>query len=155
MSTKQENDLVKAIHDKELFDHIMPALRELAKHGSIESMLKKSSPLAVMKMIKLLNSEKEEVVLKAAEKIIAYDIGKPVERSVSIFGDVKDMSEKDVDARLLALFEKTGAQKVLAPVIDTKALPAAKPKQRRKPRKSDPLANGQEEPSEGSQEPNA
>lgn len=137
--TKQEKEMIKAIASKrkvdkemEIFEQMLPAIRAIMKNGGdANSILKKSGPLAAYKTVELLGSEKEEVALKAADKILAYDLGKPVEKSINVYGDISRMNEKDVDNQILQLLKDVGPRKLLANTLDIKV---SKPKQKRKPR---------------------
>jgi hypothetical protein len=151
-SNKEERDLINALHQKRrvetkaereyaLFEQMLPALRQIVKAGgTADQLLKKSGPMAAYKLVQLLSSEKEEVVLKASEKIISYDLGKPVERSLNIYGDLSKMNEADVDNQIMLLLEKTGARKMLDTTLKVSASRTRNQlKQKRKPRQSDPL----------------
>jgi hypothetical protein len=136
MSSKHESDLIKAIEEKRLFDEIMPAIRAAIKAGGgADQVLKKSETLAAMRLIEATNSDKEDVRLKAATEILNRTIGKPVERSVNIYGDISKLNERDIDNQIMMLFEKQGAKQLLA----STGIAHPRSKQKRKPRKSDPL----------------
>ncbi len=149
MRNRNEQELIDALHKKRklepkveaefaIFQKILPALRALIKAGGTpDQLFKKSSGLAAYKIIELLNSDKEDIVMKAAEKVIAYDIGKPVERTLNIYGDISKMNESDIDQQILHIL---GSQSGTRKLIETTL--GAKPKrrlQRRKPRNSEPI----------------
>lgn len=138
MSTKQENDLIKAIHEKQLFDEIMPAIRAAVKAGGgAEHILKKSESIAATNLVKSALSEDAGVALKASIEILNRTQGKPVERSVNIYGDISKMSEGDVDNQIIMLLEKAGAKQLVANTLDVKPV-----KKARKPRKSQLFGEG-------------
>jgi len=148
MGNKQERELLDAIHKKrklepkaqkefELFQELLPAIRAAIKAGGgADQILKRSTTIAAMELLKATQSEKDEVRLKAATEILNRTEGKPVERSINVYGDISKMNERDVDSQILALIQKTGANKLLETSL---GVPTKKRSQKRKPRKSDPL----------------
>lgn len=140
MTTKEERLLINAIHEKALFDQIMPAIREAVKSGGgADAILKKSEPLAATRLVQSAASDDPAVSLKASIEILNRTQGKPVERSINVYGDISKMNERDVDAQIMSLLERTGAQKLVETTLDISAKPTRKRAQKRKPRKSDPL----------------
>jgi hypothetical protein len=137
---REEASLVKAIDEKLIFDELMPAIRAVVKSGGgADAILRKSEPLAAVNLIKHASSEDEQVALKASIEILNRTQGRPVERSVNLYGDINRMNERDVDAQIMRLLETTGARPLVEAAVEVKAAP--KRKQRRKPRKSNPLAD--------------
>lgn len=135
-STREEKEMIKAIHEKRLFDQIMPAVRAAVKAGGgADAVLKKSETLAALALIEGTQSEKDEVRLKAATEILNRTIGRPVERSINIYGDLTRMNEKDVDSQIMLLLENTGASKLLKDAGVT-APKSKRSKQKRKPRQT-------------------
>jgi hypothetical protein len=140
-----EDSVIAALQEKALFDQIMPAIREAVQSGGgADAILKRSEPLAAVKLVQHSQSDDPHVSLKASTEILNRVSGKPVERSVNVFADISKMNEKDVDAQIMMLLEKTGATPLIEAVVDSpkKALPT-KVKQKRKPRLSKPLADEQ------------
>lgn len=148
--SKYERDLINAIHKKRklepqiesefaLFQKILPALREVIRTGGgPDQILKKSESVAAMTLLESTQSEKEEIRLKAATEILNRTMGKPIERSVNVYGDISKMSEADVDHQIMSLLDRTNSKKLLETTL---GLPKKKRKklQSRKPRISDPL----------------
>jgi hypothetical protein len=124
-------------HELEIFQQVWPAIKAALKAGGgADVVLKKSETLAAMKLIQATNSEKEEVRLKAATEILNRTQGKPVERSINVYGDLSRMDEKDLDSQIANLLHRQGATRLLKKALD---IPTPKRSQKRKPRKSDPL----------------
>lgn len=148
MRNKQEQDMVSALQKKraveakvdrefDLFKQMLPAIRAAIKaNGGADAVLKKSETIAAMELIKATQSEKDEVRLKAATEILNRTIGRPIERSVNIYGDISKMNEADVDSQILMLLEKTGAKQLVSDTLGVRTKPR---KQKRKPRKADPF----------------
>lgn len=121
-----------------LYDQLMPAIRAVAQSGGgADAILKKSDVLATMKIIELIDSEKPDVALKAAIEVMNRSIGKPVERTLNIYGDLSKLNEKDIDNQILRAIEKSGAQQLIEIAVEQKKLPPPKIKQRKKPKKVD------------------
>lgn len=159
---KAEHQFIMALHEKQLFDELMPALRTIIKSGGgADAVLKKSEPLAASTLVGLLQSEKDEVRRQAAKDIMERVGGKPVERNMTLFADVGRLSENDIDSQIAALMSQTGAQNFLETALDLKKL--SKPrKQRRKPKKQDLLESEiidvtpvEVKPTDGSDQTNA
>lgn len=138
-----ESGLIRSLDNLQLYDTLMPAIREcFIAGGGADQILKKSETLAAMQLIESLRSEKDDVKLKASVEILNRSLGKPVERTLNIYGDISKMNERDIDAQILRAIEKTGADKLIEAVITNER--PVKIKQSRKPRKADPI--GQDEP---------
>lgn len=140
MSSKYESDLVKAIDEKKLFDAIMPAIKAVVRSGGgADAILRKSEPLAAVKLIEKANSDDDGISLKASIEILNRTQGRPVERSVNLYGDISRMNEADVDNQIRRLLDSTGAKDLIETTLSV--MPPKKTKrkaQARKPRKSDP-----------------
>jgi len=133
-----EGRLIRNLDNLKLYDELMPAIRAAAfAGGGAEAILKKSEVIAVLKIIELMNSEKQDVALKAAIEVANRSLGKPVERSLNIYGDISRMNEKDIDNQILRAIQKSGATQLIEAAVTER--PLTKLKQSRKPRKSDPL----------------
>jgi superfamily I DNA/RNA helicase len=128
-----ERKLVRTLDDIKLYDELMPAIRAAAiAGGGADQILKKAEALAVLKIVELIGSPKDDVALKASIEVTNRSLGKPVERTLSIYGDLSRMNEKDIDAQILKAIEKSGAQKLIDAVVEERP----RLKQRRKPRKA-------------------
>lgn len=162
-----ENDLIDAINRKratekkleaeyDLFKQLLPALRAVAQSGGgADQMLKKSEPLAAMRIIETAARGDPANALKAATEILNRVSGRPVERTMTLFADVGRLNEKDLDgqiARLLKQHGSDGAHQYLGVVLDEpiKALP----KKKRKP-KTPKILEQAKEANDRSEEPNA
>ncbi len=140
-NNKAEGKLIKNLDDLKLYDELMPAIRAAAiAGGGADSILKRAESLAVLKIIELIGSDKDEVALKASVEVANRSLGKPVERTLNIYGDISKMNERDIDNQILRAIEKSGADKLIEAVVTERATLPVKIKQKRKPRKSDPLA---------------
>lgn len=136
---KQEDTMIRSLSNLQLYDQLMPVIRAVAlAGGGSEQILKKSEAAAALQLVESLISEKDDVRLKASVEILNRTTGKPVERTLNIYGDISKMNERDVDNQILRAIEKSGAHQLIETAISERALPA-KVKQSRKPRKSDPI----------------
>lgn len=142
---KAENRMVKSLDDLKLYEALMPAIRAVVVNGGgADAILKKAESLAVMKIVQLIGSEKDEVALKASVEVANRSLGKPVERTLNIYGDISKLNEKDIDNQIMKAIEKSGADKIIEAVVTERGSLPVKVKQSRKPRKSDPI--GQDTP---------
>lgn len=140
-----EKQMCRNLDDLRLYEEIMPAIKAVARAGGgADMILKKSEVLAVLKIIELIGSEKPDVALKASIEVANRSLGKPVERTLNIYGDLSKMNEQDIDNQILRAIEKSGAHKLIEAAIASPQIATTKIKQSRKPRKSEPV--GQEEP---------
>lgn len=134
---KTENGVIRNLDNLRLYDELMPAIRAAAfAGGGAEQILKRSEILAVLKIVELIDSEKPDVALKASIEVANRSLGKPVERTLNIYGDISKLNERDVDNQILRAIEKSGAT-ALIEAATSRALPRIR--QSRKPRKSEPL----------------
>lgn len=142
MSTlnNDEDSRIALMDDKRMFDMIMPAIREVVKSGGgADAILKKSEPLAAMKLIEATNSDKDEVRLKAATEILNRTLGRPVERSLNLHADVGRLSDKDLDSQIARLMSQSGAREaIIDATLSVEPTPTKKRKTPKapKPRKS-------------------
>ncbi len=117
-----EDDMTTALDQKAVFDELWPMIKLAAKHGGgIDQILRKSSGIAAAKMIEALYSSRDDIKLKAAEKILDRAYGRPVERKVSLTGDIMEMSEKELDRQLKLLAKETGSEQLIEAIV-TKSL---------------------------------
>lgn len=132
---KNEDDMLRSLDKLRIYDEMMPKLMKIIEAGgSAEKALKNSESLAAATMIDLMRPEhKAEVRLNAANKIMERVSGKAVERSVSVYGDLNQMAEQDLDSQIKQLMGKLG---VTQPALEA---PKAKKIQKRKPRKNELL----------------
>ena len=120
--SKEENKIVKAIDEYAFYQTLAPYIKAaLEAGGSAETVLRKSQALAAARMIELLNSEDDNVRLKAAEKLLDRSLGRPVERKISIYGDLENLSPSEIDRRLKQLMKKHEPAEVIDAVIEVKA----------------------------------
>jgi len=131
--------MTRTLDNLKLYDELMPAIRAAATAGGgADQILKKSEVLAAIKLIEAVNSDKADVSLKAAIEILNRSLGKPVERTLNIYGDISRMNERDIDNQILKAIERSGAEKLIEAVVtERKILP--KVKQSRKPRNGNPV----------------
>ena len=135
----EEIKMTRTLDNLKLYDELMPAIRAAATAGGgADQILKKSEVLAAIKLIEAVNSDKADVSLKAAIEILNRSLGKPVERTLNIYGDISRMNERDIDNQILKAIERSGAEKLIEAVVtERKILP--KVKQSRKPRNGNPV----------------
>jgi hypothetical protein len=131
-TNKAEHKMISELHQKNLLEKYRPIIDMISKYDSPDAMIKKSLPMSVLGLIVSQFSENEGIALKARTEIINRGLGKPVERTVNIYGDIAQMNEKDMDNQILQLFNKTDANRLIEGS-------QPKIKQKRKPRKSEPL----------------
>ena len=120
---KEEDKLIGALDEVAFYQQLQPYIKAaLAAGGSAETILRKSQGLAAVRLIQLLNSEKDDVRLKAAEKLLDRSIGRPIERKVSIYADLETLSPKEIDRRLKNLLKKHDPVEVIEAAIETTAV---------------------------------
>jgi len=129
--------MIRALDNIALYDQLMPAILKIVESGgSADAALKKSEPLAIATAIDLLHPRnKPEARLQAAKFIREHATGRAVERSISVYGDLNQISDRDLDSQIMQLMGKTGTANAL--VSDggkKKAL-----KQKKKPSKNKAL----------------
>lgn len=144
---RTEDDVINSIAKKraaemkldvefEIFQQLLPAIRAVVRSGGgADQMLKKSEPLAAMKLIKSTMDEDPSVALKASTEILNRVSGRPVERTMTLFADVGRLNERDLDSQILRLMKQTGADgahQLMGAVLDHPI--AAIPKKKRRPR---------------------
>lgn len=137
--SKQEAEMVRLLQQKALLEKYGPLLREISRYDSPDTMIRKALPMSTLGLIISQFSENETIALKARTEIINRGLGKPVERSISVHGDLSQLNEKDLDNQLKRLLGKTSFD--ITPQVKAKA-PALK--QKRKPRKAPPLVLNEE-----------
>lgn len=129
----QEAKTIRTLDNLKLYDQLMPVIRACAvAQGGADQILKKAEAIAALQLVESLGSEKDDVKLKASVEILNRTSGKPVERTLNIYGDISKMNERDIDNQILKAIEKSGSHQLIEAAI----LPANKIKQSRKPRKS-------------------
>lgn len=122
MSSKEENKLIQALDEADLFRELQPAIQAALKFGGgSESILRRSQGLAAARLIELLNSPKEDVRLKAISQVLDRALGRSIERKVNVYADLEGLNEKELDRRLRQLMQKNGAADVLDGAIEAKA----------------------------------
>lgn len=139
--------MVRTLDNLRLYDQLMPAIRAAAlSGGGADAILKKAESLAVLRIIELIDSEKDDVSLKASVEVANRSLGKPVERTLNLYSDISKMNERDVDNQILRAISTSGATQLIEAAVAERSLPTPKTriKQARKPRKSEPL--GQVDP---------
>lgn len=123
MKNDEEDRIIQALDDKELSAFFLPAIKEILKSGGgAEAILKRSEPLAAMKLLQSMDSPKDEVRLKAALSVLDRTLGRPVERHLSIYADVAQMSEDQLELEILTLAKRAGADSVAELLAPKKAL---------------------------------
>lgn len=125
-----EDSLVEQLDDKRLADLYLPAIKEIIKSGGgAEAILKKSEALAACRLAASALSDKPDTALKASIEILNRVQGKPVERRLSIYGDLADMSEDQLDREIYALAKRAGVKDVIDVLAEERpkaALPVKK-----------------------------
>lgn len=141
----EERKMIRTLDNIRLYDELMPAIRAAAiAQGGAERMLKMSEVLASLKLIESLDSKKDEVSLKASIEILNRTTGKPVERTLNIYGDISKLNERDLDAQILRAIDKSGATQLIDAAASSKAIKVRKPRRPRKnPLLVDPTPEGQ------------
>lgn len=135
--------MIKALASKrnveremEIFETVWPAIKAAIKAGGgADAVLKKSETVAAVKLIQHANSEDASTSLKASIEILNRVSGKPVERSINVYGDIAKMNESDVDNQIMMLLQKTGATKLIHQTLDVTPPKKKTLKQKRKAQK--------------------
>lgn len=141
-SNSEERKIIRTLDNLRLYDELMPAIRACAiAQGGAEQILKKSEVLAALQLVESLDSDKDDVKLKASVEILNRVSGKPVERTLNIYGDISKLNERDIDSQIMKAIERSGSAQLIEAAVTTRSLSAPKIKQSRKPRKSDPIGN--------------
>lgn len=85
-----------------------PLIRQLieTREISLDTFGKEIAPLAAIKMASLLTSDKDDVALRASERIMDRELGKPVERRQILHADIKDLNPKQLDNEILRYLKK-------------------------------------------------
>lgn len=127
--SKEENKLIAALDEADLFRELQPAIQAALKFGGgSESILRRSQGLAAARLIELLNSPKEDVRLKAISQVLDRALGRSVERKINVYADLEGLNEKELDRRLKQLMQKQEPALVLDAAITAKtAAVATKP----------------------------
>lgn len=119
---KTENKLIDAIDEADLYTQLKPIIAAALKYGGgADTILRKSQAVAAVKLLELLNSDRDDVRLKAADKILDRSVGKAVERKINIYADLDQLTPAEVDRRLKALMAKHSPSDVIDAVIEAKA----------------------------------
>lgn len=133
-SNSEERKMIRTLDNLKLYDELMPAIKAVvAAGGGADQILRKSEALAALQLVGSLDSEKDDVRLKASVEILNRSLGKPVERSVNIYGDISKMNERDIDNQIMKALERSGAHQLIEAAVVERHLPP-KVKQSRKPR---------------------
>jgi len=140
---KTEKDMLRNLDNLKLYEALMPAIQAVVMAGGgSDTILRKSEAMAAVRLVESLSSEKDDVKLKASVEILNRTAGKPVERTLNIYGDISKMTEKDIDTQILRAIESSGAQQLVEAAVVEHKLPAPKTK---KPRKAKIAPNGPNE----------
>lgn len=126
-----ENKLVESTDLKyeiiDFYKRVWPRLKELAKNGDVEEMIKQYGPYAFLSVTDLaFHGQSEKVRLAAALELMHMHTGKPIQRSITLTKNLDSMSEKELDILLTSyLKELTPEQRQLAEqnVIEITAIP--------------------------------
>lgn len=111
---KAETRLTNSLDDMALYQELMPVIREVAKSGGgADAILRKSEAVAAIHLVQSLSSHKADVSLKAAIEVLNRVGGRPVERSLNIFGDLSKLNERDIDNQIMRAIQKSGAQHLI------------------------------------------
>lgn len=129
-SAEEETALLTALDDMRVAGQFIPGIKEaLEGGGAADLLLKKAEPIAALRLLKALLTDKADVSVKAAIEVLNRVSGKPVERRLNVYADIQDMSEDQLDREIQLLAARQGM-----PVLDVKPEPK-KLSGKRKPRK--------------------
>lgn len=118
----EEAEIIDKIDDKALWDEIGPVIKKAIKlGGGAQEVLSKAQSVAAQKMLELMYDDKSDIRFRAAKEILDRSIGKAVERKVSIYGDINQMNEREIDNEIKRLLEDADGGAVLDAIIDHKA----------------------------------
>lgn len=119
---KREKTLLENLDRYELYTELEPLLKSALKYGSVDQLIQKSKSIAMVELLKIMaTAEKEDVKLKAVESVLNRSMGKPVERKVSLYGDLETMNEKDIDRQIKQLMSELGPSAVIDVIADQAA----------------------------------
>lgn len=128
MKNKNEDDMIRSLEKLRVYEELAPAILELVKAGgSAEAVLAKSESLAAATLFQSLQDDNPKVRLEAAKEVLNRTQGKPVERNISIYGDLNKMADQDLDRQIELLMGQ----------IAPKQLEAPKQQKARRPRKNE------------------
>lgn len=122
---REEDKLIRSIDDFTLAKDILPLVKKVVQAGGgASAILKESEAAAAMQIVgEAMLAEKAEVRLKAAIEILNRTQGKPVERSVSLYADIANKEERDIDAEIRRILAETGGQEIMDAIFTEKMPP--------------------------------
>lgn len=128
--TRNQRTLVESIDRYQLYSELEPLILSALKYGSIDQLISKSKSIATVELLKIMaTADKDETKLKAVQEILNRSLGKPVERKVSLYGDLESMNEADIDRQIKTLMKEVGPSDVVDVIaeIGAKRLEAKRP----------------------------
>lgn len=126
----EQDNMAAALDELKLWNQLAPAIHAAiaAGGGNADHILRSSQSLAAVEIVKLLKSEKDDVRLRASTEILNRSLGKPIERRLDLYAEIKDLPEQEIDSRIKQLVHQVGGSEVIDALI------AASPKLLKQPR---------------------
>lgn len=113
---KKEEDMCEALDKRRLVEELveewLPVFKRIKSEKDADLILNEASPLAALTQISLMLGGSERVKLEATKQVMDRSMGKPVERSISLNGDIMKMREKEVDNEIGRILNKLGTGEV-------------------------------------------
>lgn len=132
-----EDALINELDDKRLAEMFLPAIKAvLAAGGGATAILKNSEVLAAIRLATVAMSGKPEQALKASIEILNRVQGRPVERTLSIYADVSEMNDDQLDREIRQLAKQAGVTEVVQEITQSKASTARSKKLPRRSKQS-------------------
>lgn len=138
-----EAQLVNELDDRKLADLFLPAIKEILKAGGgADAILARSESLAAVKLVTSILTSNSDTALRAATEVLNRRLGKPVEKRLTIYGDVADMNEDQLDREIISLAKRAGVNEVVEMLVAPPAEKRKRPSQKERQlttRVTDPL----------------
>lgn len=116
-----ENALIDSLDDKRLADLFLPAIKAVLKAGGgADAILKRSEVMAALRLSLAAMNPSTEIAMKASTEILNRVQGKPVERRFSVYADVADLSEDQLDREIYAIAKRMNAKDVIETIAAPK-----------------------------------
>jgi len=111
-----EDDLNKEIDERKLFMESMmdflPIFKKFNQLKDPESILQMAGPIAARTLIHCMVFGDNKTRESSASKVLDRVMGKPVERQISLMGDIHKMTEEEVDSDIARILQKLPEEEV-------------------------------------------
>lgn len=121
--------LISTMDRMRLLEEYLPAVHAFVRAGgTVETFLRKSTPVAYAKLAELMHSQDEAISFKATVEMLNRAVGKPVEKKQILYADVGELNERQIDTEILRYLKKDPE---LAHLISKPEQPSSEPQKRR------------------------